>query len=324
MPVKNAATTLNDSIHCILNQSYTNLEFIIIDDHSTDDSKKLIKSFTDSRIKLIANLGAGIAAALNTGLSVANGDYIARMDADDIAHPNKLSQQFQFHSTNPDVDVVSCLVQHKSKGNASQDGYKYHVDWINSIIGSKDHYENRFSDAVIAHPTLFCRRQLFSDYGQYSEEEVPEDYELWLRWMQSGVRFAKISQVLYQWYDYPERASRTNPKYDVEAFNRVKAIYLKKWLDHTIPKKEIWIWGYGKEVIKKISFLTILGIDISGFIDVKERDSTKRNVQSYLSIKGSENRLYLVYVSDRIGKARIKDFLIEKGLKPTLDYYFMT
>jgi glycosyltransferase involved in cell wall biosynthesis len=324
MPIKNAAPTLKDSINSVLNQSYINFELIIIDDHSTDNSLMLVKSFADPRITLIKNLRSGIAAALNSGLMEASGEYIARMDADDIAYPNKLNEQYRFHSSNPEIDVVSCHVQHESMGDTSQEGYKTHVDWINSIITPKDHYDNRYSDAVIAHPTLFCKRQLFIERGQYSEEAIPEDFELWLRWMQEGVKFAKRPQVLYQWRDYPLRASRIDPRYSEDAFNKVKAIYLKKWLDQLAPNKEIWIWGYGKQVIKKVSSLTKLGIHISGFIDVKQRDSTKRNVKTYQSIEGSENRFYLIYVSDRLGKVRIKEFLEEKSLKPSHDYYFMT
>jgi glycosyltransferase involved in cell wall biosynthesis len=113
MPVKNAENTIIQAIESILQQTFTDLELIIIDNHSTDSTAKLIKEVADTRIILVSNKGNAIAAALNMGIELAKGEYIARMAADDISMPVRLEKkQWQFAHKNPQYDVISCLVAH--------------------------------------------------------------------------------------------------------------------------------------------------------------------------------------------------------------------
>jgi len=177
MPVRNARLTLVSAIDSILKQTLLDIELIIIDDHSTDNSLKLIETRKGNRIRLFNNNGEGIADALNTGLSHAQGRYIARMDADDISHPARLEKQHDFIVNHPNIDVVSCRVKHIVHGHDSQEGYAKHVDWINSMISSEDHYSNRFTDAVVAHPSVFFKASLINKYGNYSSATLPEDFE---------------------------------------------------------------------------------------------------------------------------------------------------
>ena len=137
MPVKNARKTVVDAVNSILTQTLSNFELLIIDDHSTDDSIQIINQIEDARIKLVANAGTGIAPALNTGLRVAKGNYIARMDADDISFQARLQKQVTFLDINPQIDVVSCLVENYSLNEGSQDGYAHHIRWLNSIVSPK-------------------------------------------------------------------------------------------------------------------------------------------------------------------------------------------
>ncbi|SVC41049.1 uncharacterized protein METZ01_LOCUS293903, partial [marine metagenome] len=105
MPVYNGAKYLNEAIDSILNQTFQNFEFIIIDDGSTDDSVKIIKSYDDNRIRLVENRNnLGQSETLNKGLSLTRGKYIARMDQDDISMPERLKKQFEFMENNSDVD----------------------------------------------------------------------------------------------------------------------------------------------------------------------------------------------------------------------------
>ena len=103
MPVYNSEKYLREAIKSILNQTFTNFELIIINDGSTDNSLKIIKSFKDNRIKIIKNKGnLGLIKTLNKGIDLAQGKYIARMDADDIAMPKRLEKQIAFFNENPD------------------------------------------------------------------------------------------------------------------------------------------------------------------------------------------------------------------------------
>ncbi|MEN8247896.1 MAG: glycosyltransferase [Bacteroidota bacterium] len=321
LPMKNAADTVSKAIDSIIHQSYPNLEIIIINDHSTDTSSDIVGNYDDKRIKIVNNNDVGIAAALNTGIAIASGKYIARMDADDVSHKDRIEKQVRFLEDNSKVGVVSCLVNHISHTN-HQEGYRLHVDWINSITEPTDHYLNRFADATVAHPSVLFRRELIEKYGNYNTGSVPEDFEFWLRLMSQGVRFAKVPEVLFDWHDTPTRASRELVQYEQEAFFRVKAQYFAQWWSEKSFNKDLWIWGFGKNVFRKSQPLNDLGIKITGYIDLNERDNTTRNVKSYREIPHI-NGFYLVYVSDRIGKRNIINYLEKQKLIPGGDFLIM-
>ena len=107
MPVFNSAKYLKKSIESILNQTFTNYEFLIIDDGSKDNSIQIIKAYNDSRIRLLSNKHMGIVRTLNIGLKEANNDWIARMDADDIATADRLSTQVEYLRDKNESHIVS-------------------------------------------------------------------------------------------------------------------------------------------------------------------------------------------------------------------------
>ena len=119
MPVYNAERHLSESIKSILNQSFSEFEFLIINDGSSDGSREIIKSFNDSRIVLHDNnRNFGLTKSLNIGLNLAKGRYIARMDADDISYQNRLEKQYQFMENNPDIGF--CGTWYKKIGDSSK------------------------------------------------------------------------------------------------------------------------------------------------------------------------------------------------------------
>jgi glycosyltransferase involved in cell wall biosynthesis len=323
MPVKDTQDTVLAATKSILSQTLSDIELIIIDDHSTDNSIKTINVIDDSRIKIITNSGAGIASALNTGLREAKGKYVARMDADDISFNTRLHKQINYLEDNHHIDVVSCLVEHHSIKAGKQDGYAHHINWLNSIITHQEHYVNRFVDAPVAHPTVFFRRELINKFGDYTLAPAPEDFELWLRWMESGVKFAKLTETLFQWSDYPDRASRVKSNYDLNNFFIQKAKYFTRWMKAKGLEKDVWIWGYGKDVYRKSDYLLKEGVIVKGYIDIKERPNATRNIINYQSVKTNDNRFILVYIGDRTGKEKIKDFLTAHNKLIGEDYLFM-
>jgi hypothetical protein len=201
-------------------------------------------------------------------------------------------------------------------------GYRYHVEWLNKLISPRDHYINRFVDAPIAHPSLFCRKNTFEKYGTYLEDEHPEDFELWLRWMANGVKFEKLEDTLLEWTDHDERLSRVHKNYDQEKFFKLKAKYFsREWTK--IKAEHLWIVGYGKDVFNRSGFLSDFNLKIAGYVDVNARPAANRKVISYAEIDAPAGNFYLVYVSDRQGKKLIKDFFDQQGMAPAVDYLFM-
>ena len=323
LPFRNAEATIEAAIKSILGQTFTDFELILIDDNSKDRSGKVIDSFNDSRIKLISNDSMGLVSALNKGIESASGKYIARMDADDYSLPERLFKQFKHLEKSPDNYVSACKVEYQSSPYSTDtSGYQYHVNWLNNIISPADHYNNRFIDAPIAHPTLFCRKETFLKYGLYKDLDHPEDFELWLRWMEQGVKFEKVNQVLFQWSDHPERLSRSHDNYSADNFSRLKAEYFARWWKNS-EDKQLWIVGFGKEVFRRSAFLFDHKLEISGYVDIKARPGSQRMVIDYSKIEKSPNHFYLVYVSDRVGKTRIKEFFDKKEMKVGEHYLSM-
>ena len=138
MPVFNADKYLNIAIDSILSQTFSNFEFLIIDDGSTDKSVEIIQAYTDSRIRFIQNVSnQGISATLNKGISLSTTELIARMDADDICYPERLENQYNFFMADPECALLSTSVREISKdgiplriNNYTKEYYYYNLTFI--------------------------------------------------------------------------------------------------------------------------------------------------------------------------------------------------
>ncbi len=261
------------AIESIVAQSFPYWELLLINNNGNKTGSAIAKKWAgnDHRIKLIEEPLQGIAFALNKGFRYCETPYIARMDADDVSHPDRLNLQYEYLQKHPDIDVVSTQTSFQSDIPGS-DGFSIFVDWQNSIITPEEHDLFRFIESPLAHPAVMFRRKLIDDFGLYSTEPVPEDYELWLRWMDQGVRFYKIPQKLLIWKDHSERLTRTHDNYSREAFFRVKCAYLAKWIKRNISsKKKVIVCGSSRIGRKRAAMLQEDGVDIYGFTDVKKR-----------------------------------------------------
>ncbi len=269
MPVYNAEATVSQTLESLRAQTFQSLEIIVVNDGSTDGTLEILRNQPD--IKLLDHSHRGIVPALNDGLAAASGEYIARMDADDLCHPERIEKQASFLDTFPEIGIVGCRVgfggDHKK-----QAGYAAHVDWINELIEPDDIALNRFVESPFAHPSVMFRRKLFEEFGAYRDGPFPEDYELWLRWMANGVKAGKIDEKLLTWNDPPDRLSRTDERYSIDAFYKTKAKYLFQWLENHNPHHpELIVWGAGRVTRKRTAILEQYGIRITQYVDIKKR-----------------------------------------------------
>jgi glycosyltransferase involved in cell wall biosynthesis len=272
MPVRDAAETVADAVESILGQTHRAWELVAVDDGSMDETRKILETFarSDPRIRVIATPPQGIARALQSGCTASRGEWIARMDADDWMHPERLAAQWEFARENPDLGVVSCLVGYG--GDAP--GYAAHVGWVNGLLTPEQISLRRFVEAPVAHPSVMFSRKLLEEHGGYREGDFPEDYELWLRWLDVGVRFGKLPRELMVWNDPPARLSRNDPRYAVDRFYQVKCRYLACWLRWNVdPARKLWLWGAGRITRRRFDSLEGLGFPFEGFIDVDRKKS---------------------------------------------------
>ncbi len=195
MPVYNAEKFLKEAIESILNQTFSDFEFLIIDDGSVDNSAKIIRSYSDSRIRYIQNeKNQGISFTLNKGIELASSEYIARMDADDISYPARLEKQYQYFRDNPDCTLVSSWI--RGINAAGEAGY---VDKLNPAF----YFYNLIFTCWIYHPTVMYKREIVKKVGMY-RSMYSEDFDLWWR-ISRNYPFYTLPEVLL---DY--RATETS------------------------------------------------------------------------------------------------------------------
>ena len=175
MPVHNGAAFLAAAVESIRAQTYRDWTLLLVDDHSTDDSRRLAEEYAqrDARIKVLANTHRqGIAGALNTGLDAARGEFIARMDADDLALPERFAAQLAYLDTHPDVVLCGSAVQTFGAEKRTRH-YPNDPDRLRAFA---------LFNCPFAHPTVLWRRAWFErEAWRYDETMFPEDYELWSR-----------------------------------------------------------------------------------------------------------------------------------------------
>jgi len=195
MPVYNGVKHLNEALESILNQTFTDFEFIILNDGSSDASEEVILSYDDKRIRYVNNKeNLKIVKTLNKGIKLAKGQYIARMDADDVALPHRLATQLEYMWRHPEVTICGSYLQIYEQPSKI---------WKVPIIDEAIKVRLLFNSCLY-HPTVFFKKEIFLDYSYESSFLGTEDYDLWQRLSQNpNIHFANIPEVLLLYRVHP-------------------------------------------------------------------------------------------------------------------------
>lgn len=200
LPVYNAELHLAESVESVLGQTFTDFEFLIINDGSTDDSEKQILSYRDVRIRYHKNeINLGLIATLNKGMELASGKYIVRMDADDICMPDRIQKQVQFMETHPEVGICGCCADVIDKAHL-----KMKYDAEDASIRIKMLYQ-----CHMLHPSVIIRKGLIDRYTlRYNPEFIhAEDYELFYR-IGNFTKLANLTDTLLLYREHEGSVSR--------------------------------------------------------------------------------------------------------------------
>ncbi len=190
MSVYNSEKYLQEAVDSILNQTFKDFEFIIINDGSTDRTKEILESYQDHRIILINQENMGLTKSLNKGISLAKGEYIARQDADDISLPERLEKQLEFLERYNNITLLGTAVKIIDEKGIYIHTRKYPIDY--SSIRKFIKKDNPFS-----HGSVMFRRKCFLEMGGYREIFfIAQDYDLWLRFAEK-YEVANLSTPLY-------------------------------------------------------------------------------------------------------------------------------
>ncbi|MEA3377268.1 MAG: glycosyltransferase [Chloroflexota bacterium] len=197
MAVYNAGEYLRQSIDSILEQTYRDFEFLIIDDGSTDDTGQILASYDDPRTVILGNeQNRGLAASLNRGLAVAGGEYVARQDADDVSYPRRLAKQVAYLDAHPEAGVVGTTTEWIDENDDVLQ--VWHQPTENGAI-----QETLLKYCCLIHGSTMYRRRCFEEMGGYDPAmRTGQDYDFWLR-VSEAWDLANLPDVLYRyrWHD---------------------------------------------------------------------------------------------------------------------------
>lgn len=221
MSVYNGEKFLEEAVLSVLNQTYKDFEFIIIDDGSTDSSLEMLGGFEkkDERIRLVSRKNKGLTPSLNEGIKLAQGEYIARMDGDDISMPERFEKQLDFLEKNKEIALCGTWAINIDE-NGNEIG-EYKTPTTHKEIKKMILFHNPF-----IHPSVMIRKSVFEKVGLYSEHfKHIEDYELWTRVL-AHFKTANIQEFLLKYRITGNGVTRKNRKIMLLKGVMVRILYL--------------------------------------------------------------------------------------------------
>ncbi len=319
IPCYNAAAYLNECLDSVLLQTFSDFELLVADDGSTDESRDIVLSYTDPRIRFIEREHDYI-ATLNCLLNEARGRYVVRMDSDDIMMPDRLRLQFEYMECHPDIGVLGGAVEVFGDGNG--------------IISSLPvvSIQDMINTCCLIHPTVMLRRSVLEKFGfRYESDFVyAEDYRLWMRMLMENVRVRNLEDILIRYRKSPTQVTRMYSIQQAFVTERIRR-EAYDWLIQTeveVSSEQVKIPISGNKLTVVIPFLnegdevynTVKSIrETAGErVDIIVINDCSDDNYDYLSdIKGLG--VNYVYNHFRIGAAASK----EKGTRLATTSYFL-
>jgi len=242
LPVHDASDTLSACLESLNFQTFSDFEIVAVDHASEDSSGSILRAWQerDPRLRVISSEAPSLPKALNDGLAACEGEFIARMDADDICLPARFARQLQMLEADPGLGLVGAKIQFFSDGALSE-GTRQYGDWVNALSSPEAIVRELFIECPLPHPTWMARREIFEKF-RYFDDGMPEDYHLVLRAAAAGVAMAKPEGVLLRWRDHGRRHSRVHPRYTRPAFMKLRARFLHRMVLKDAP---CILWGAG-------------------------------------------------------------------------------
>ncbi len=328
LPFRDAAPTLEAALDSILAQrGGVSLELIAIDDGSRDAGSALAQRLAarHTALRVVRTEGLGIPRALQLGVQHAQTPLIARMDADDLAHEDRLAHQLDTLARAPHVAVLGTQVSCFPEAEIAE-GLARYVAWQNALLTPEDHARQIFVESPLCHPSVVIRRAALEAIGGYQHGDFPEDYDLFLRLDAAGYALAKLPERLLQWRHHPSRATLTDARYTRERFLACKAPHLARRL--LALARPIDVWGAGVTGKRIVRALEPYGVRAERFIDIDPdkigRSARGAPIIASTSVTPPCGRTVLVAVAARGARDLIRAQLDALGYREGDDYLCAT
>lgn len=312
LPVRDAAPWLAASLASLRRQTFHDFEVVAIDDGSRDDSGEILEAEArrEPRLRVFHTAARGLPLALNTALGQARGRWIARHDADDLSHRRRFALQHARAAADPGVTVIGSRLKLFPPAHAGA-GMRRWATWHNALLDHEAMAAEMLIDSPLAHGTALIRRSALEAAGGWVERGWAEDLDLWLRLLDDGARFAKLTEVLYGWRQHPGSATRRDPRYGVARFVALKLAALERGLLR--DERTVHLAGTGESLARWRTALHESGRDV--IPHALRRPSRE-------AIEALARPLVLVYVA-RPARARWRAALADSGMRELQDFTFI-
>ncbi|MFK7810971.1 MAG: glycosyltransferase [Maribacter sp.] len=324
IPFKNTAVFLEECLVSIRKQTHLNWEVLAVDDHSSDESLKIVQGFSeeDSRIQVFQNPGTGIIEALRTGYSKSQGQFITRMDSDDIMTTNKLEILAASLLKSGKGHLAIGQVKYFSDSGISN-GYSRYEIWLNQLTKVGNNYSEIYKECVVPSPSWMVYREDLDNCGAFESNIYPEDYDLAFRFYEKGLKCIPCNQLLHHWRDYETRTSRTSENYAQNYFLEIKLHYFLKLEYHT--NRPLVVWGAGNKGKAISKLLLEKQIDFHWVCDNPKKIGKSiygKEMLHYEFLQTLRNSQCIVTVANEEAQVVIRDYLAELELVSMKDYFF--
>ncbi|WP_282017518.1 glycosyltransferase family 2 protein [Salegentibacter mishustinae] len=218
LPVYNCGEFIEEALKSILNQTLDNFEVLIIDDASTDGTLELIKKYKDSRIKIIEKKeNSGLIDSLNTGFKISKGEFIARMDGDDISHLRRFEKQYEFLKDHPEVSACGCWIEH--------------IGAVKGVSKYLENHEDIQAHLLVSNPMALCatmlRKTAYSSFSFRSDSKHYEDYDFWVESMWE-CQVHNLQEILYYYRIHAYQVSTKWKNKQIEGDQQLQLKLFKK------------------------------------------------------------------------------------------------
>lgn len=322
LPARNAQATVGFALESILTQTMGDFEVVALDDGSTDDTAAVLHRIAahDARVRVWSTGGLGLVGALNLGLSLCRAPLVARMDADDASLPRRFEASLAALAADETLAGVGTGVEIFRDDRPVSPNLQAYGRWLSSLTSPELVFRDRLVESPLCHPSVTLRRDVVADAGGWRDGDFPEDWELWLRLLESGHRLSVVGEVLHRWRDHDARLTRSDARYAHERHLDLKADVLARRFEHT----PLTLWGatrVGRGLARR---LIARGVTIARFVELAPRKVGQTihgaKVVRPEQLEGPGDGHLLACVAAQGGREDIRGWLTARGWLEVRDF----
>ena len=324
MPARNAGKYIAETLDSVIEQSMSDWELIVVNDHSEDDTEEILNRYkdTEDRITVLENIGKGIIDALNMAFENCSGEFVTRMDADDIMTMTKLERlQMQLVKFGHGF-VATGIVEYFSDEILGY-GYLKYAAWLNELTLHEQNFDDIYRECVIPSPAWMMYKSDLVKIGGITNNRYPEDYDLCFRMKQHDLRVTTIKEVIHMWRDYPERTSRNDPNYADNRFFDIKLDYFFA-IDY-LRNRDLCLLGAGKKAKYIAKELVGRQVEFEWFTNNMRKVGKEiygQNLRFEKDINPIDTKQFIIAISNSVEQLEIRENLESSGLCLGQDFFF--